>query len=375
MTYNPKPEQRRTLKDSVKDDILELLSSEEFRPGVRFYSERELAKHFKVTQLTVRAALDLVEEAGYLERRPRSGTYVRRCPQSTVAGNLVAVVISATAHLYADLWDGLSSSLQAAGYLPLSVAALRDAGPDLVLRQLAQIREMGCRRIIIADDTRYWEATLAQSLCIDRESTHPWAQIIWLLARDRLPEHILGNTITVHAEAQCDAVLQHLTEQGHRRIAYVTYELVPDQSYPWHQTWLESHYCQSMCRAGLGAMIQVIHQTNNDEANVHQIKALMAEPNRPTAFVASSDSRLLVVEQALTELGLGIPGDAALVGNLDTPWATQRGYSSVSCEIASICRETVALLQTGDTDSRIMVTPRLVVRASSAAMQTAEEKS
>ena len=44
--------------------------------GERFYSETELAEKFQMSRQTVRQAVGILEQAGYLERRRGSGTYV-----------------------------------------------------------------------------------------------------------------------------------------------------------------------------------------------------------------------------------------------------------------------------------------------------------
>ncbi len=56
----------------IKQEIIE----KQLNAGTRFYSETELAEKFEMSRQTVRQAVGILEQAGYLERRRGSGTYV-----------------------------------------------------------------------------------------------------------------------------------------------------------------------------------------------------------------------------------------------------------------------------------------------------------
>ena len=57
--------------------VAEKLCREGIGPGDRLPSERELADQFEVSYLTLRRAISEMVDRGILERRPRSGTYLR----------------------------------------------------------------------------------------------------------------------------------------------------------------------------------------------------------------------------------------------------------------------------------------------------------
>lgn len=61
---------------ALADEIAGRIASGELKPGERVAAENELARTFKVSRVTVRAALDIVEEKGLIVRRRGAGTFV-----------------------------------------------------------------------------------------------------------------------------------------------------------------------------------------------------------------------------------------------------------------------------------------------------------
>ena len=65
------------------------LVSGRFRPGDRFYTEREIMVKFNVSVITVARALAEMTEKGYFARKRKLGTFVLESPEiSGMTGNL-----------------------------------------------------------------------------------------------------------------------------------------------------------------------------------------------------------------------------------------------------------------------------------------------
>ena len=74
---------RTLLADRLRDELLEEITSSQLPPGTKLQTEGELAKRFNVSRATVRDAVRALIEAGYVNRRRGSGSYVserRRMP-------------------------------------------------------------------------------------------------------------------------------------------------------------------------------------------------------------------------------------------------------------------------------------------------------
>lgn len=61
---------------TVAGSFIERIGNGEIPPGSRFPSERQLASEFQISRMTARAAVNLLAQRGYVERRNGSGTYV-----------------------------------------------------------------------------------------------------------------------------------------------------------------------------------------------------------------------------------------------------------------------------------------------------------
>ncbi|WP_210493606.1 GntR family transcriptional regulator [Patulibacter sp. SYSU D01012] len=78
--------------ESVRDELEERMRSGAIKPGARFPAERRLCEELGVSRATLRAALDLLEADGLVDRRHGSGTYACE-PRITID---VSVLISFT---------------------------------------------------------------------------------------------------------------------------------------------------------------------------------------------------------------------------------------------------------------------------------------
>lgn len=71
---------RRSLRHSLASELRARIRSGEWRPGDRIPSEPELARRRTVSRSSMRAAITLLEEEGFVSRRHGSGTYVTHRP-------------------------------------------------------------------------------------------------------------------------------------------------------------------------------------------------------------------------------------------------------------------------------------------------------
>lgn len=92
MTTVFKPIRPKKLSEEIVDQIKELISSGELKPGQRIPSERELASFLGVSRPSVREAIMVLEAMGFLESRQGGGTYVRSLADVTMADPLANMV-------------------------------------------------------------------------------------------------------------------------------------------------------------------------------------------------------------------------------------------------------------------------------------------
>jgi GntR family transcriptional regulator len=90
---------RRSLRHSLAQELRARIQRGEWAPGERLPSEPELARQETVSRSSLRAAITMLEEEGFVRRRQGSGTYVthRPAPPNDLARNIgVSSLIAST---------------------------------------------------------------------------------------------------------------------------------------------------------------------------------------------------------------------------------------------------------------------------------------
>lgn len=71
-----KSEENTPYYQQIREMLLEEIKSGKLKHGDKIPSERELSETLKISRMTIRHAIDLLEREGVVERRPRVGTFV-----------------------------------------------------------------------------------------------------------------------------------------------------------------------------------------------------------------------------------------------------------------------------------------------------------
>ncbi|MPM45544.1 HTH-type transcriptional repressor PurR [bioreactor metagenome] len=157
-----------------------------------------------------------------------------------------------------------------------------------------------------------------------------------------------------------------LVEAGHRNIgyiggradAYVTLEMTAGLKGALAEDDLAPHY---------EAFLEI---DRGEPGNYDRIAALLAQPERPTAFMLGRDHLGQYFYQACRELKLRVPEDVSVIGydNISWPDAGEFGLTTIEQPVAAIGREAVALLRrlaAGDESCRQVRLPGQLIRRAS----------
>lgn len=85
----------------IAGHLSEQISNGKWRPGDALPSERQLSELFHVSRVTVRGAIDYLVEAGFVERKRGSGTFVRDTTQNPIFDQPLNKIVSFTEMLKA----------------------------------------------------------------------------------------------------------------------------------------------------------------------------------------------------------------------------------------------------------------------------------
>ncbi|MCC7368684.1 MAG: LacI family DNA-binding transcriptional regulator [Chloroflexi bacterium] len=176
--------------------------------------------------------------------------------------------------------------------------------------------------------------------------------------------------VMIDNRAGARAAIEHLIELGHRRIAYIT-------GRPEISTVSErlAGYQDALAAHGITLDPHLVCRVEIDvEAATEATGKLLGRRRRPTAIFAYNDLMAVGALVAIRAAGLRVPEDISLVGHDDILYAPylQVPLTTVAQPTREMAETAARLLVArvrGDTapHRRIVLPPRLVVRASTAA--------
>ena len=126
------------------------------------------------------------------------------------------------------------------------------------------------------------------------------------------------NAIVLDEKHTINAILDHLTELGHTRIAHIA---GPQNTSTGYER--ASEFKRGMRARKLDASLVETTQKFTVEAGYSALNQLYAKHQDFTAVVGASDSVALGCMDAIKELGLNVPQDISVVGNNDMPFVAR----------------------------------------------------
>lgn len=141
---------RRSLRHSLAEELRARIRAGEWRPGERIPSEPELAREQTVSRSSVRAAITLLEEEGFVDRRHGSGTYVSHRPAlpHDLGRNFgVSSMIAST-----DSEPGTVEQSSGPVPAPASVAEALGVAEGELVSSLHRVRTANGRRVVDVTD-------------------------------------------------------------------------------------------------------------------------------------------------------------------------------------------------------------------------------
>lgn len=333
-----------------------------------FYSNNTLAAEFGVSNLTAGKVLSMLAQEDLIYRINGKGSFIKPRTSKQTFNSFSAILQVSTGHFFGILAKSLINEIQQAGAL-LSISDLvHDNKANEII--FTQVMNSNAKGLLIDgvcnvpfDFLKGNEKKLNNPVFIYRyEYDYIFPNASYVLTDQRY-----GVAITV----------QHLQKLGHERIALLSHEFRPEtylqpQFYEFseHFEALDS-FKNTIKEANSSAIPEIIYQPQEENACRKQIKELLSRKNRPTAFLAMGDHRLVKVLEVAKELSIKVPEELSLVGYYDTPWTTvlTPQITSVSLKQEEIAKVAIKQL-TSDTSpnkpNKIIIKPELIIRESTA---------
>jgi LacI family transcriptional regulator len=207
----------------------------------------------------------------------------------------------------AEIQDGVLDACDAHRY-SMMACPLRMRGQDFIRRVDALVSDHHIDGVIVTPPLTDYPALLKRL----QEQGVPHASIS--------PLHREGSIgVCMDEQQAAKALVTHLIELGHRRIAHIVGIANHGAS-----RWRLAGYKEAMAAAGLpNDPDYVVQGEFTFGSGVTAAQQLFALPERPTAIFAANDDMAAGVMWAANERGLKVPRDLSVCGFDDTPLATQ----------------------------------------------------
>lgn len=281
----------------IRTALADLVAQGVWKPGDQIPGERDLARHFGVSTLTVNKAVQGLVRDEILTRERGRGTFVAN-PQRGRTARFAIVTLKVADNCWDYYFSSLVAGIQAA-LLPLgldhSITFLEDCNAQ-VADGLAHRRIRGL--LFIAPHESRWpeiERLHAQGTpCVVVGGSWEGARVPCVDS-----DNVGGAT----------AAMQHLLALGHRRIGTIQGAL----SQPNHRDRLRVYH-QMMARHNLPVRPDWVVDGWFPREPVDAVRRMLTSPDRPTAVFAVGYFPAISTIQIAKEIGLRVPEDLSVVG-------------------------------------------------------------
>lgn len=340
----PSPSDRPRRRPATMKDIAEAAGVAQSTVSRILNDAPVLIRVSDETRIRVRA---IAEELGY---QPHPFARALRGAPTMLLG---AVVRDITDPFFAGAVEALSLQAKAHGYSVVLGHALATADEALALTAVLEARQ--CDAIVLLGDLRD-----EPRLLDDLQSSHVRVVGLWHGSEGSS----LGfPTVSVDNRAGVRAALRHLTELGHRRIAFIGPDVLGDIRER------EGAYVDYLAKARISLPEGYIrHVPNSIGGGREGLCALTRLPEAPTAIFAATDILAMGVIHAAFERRVAVPERLSIVGFDDIPFAaaTVPSLTTLKMPLEKIVAAGVRLAigEGVETLPRLVFKPKLVVRGS-----------
>ena len=298
-----------TLFDTLKNEIL----SGKYRSNLPFPSVRALINRFKLSDRTVRHALDELFTQGLISRKQGRGTFVTGTAMSRKIGLIVPGV--ACTDFFQPIVSEINQLARQEDYTLLFAEVFSTDREE----RIHQVRELAAEFI-----KKHVAGVIYEPLA-EPGGAEANEHILRVFNRARIPVVLIDCDIVPFPQrSEYDVVgvndveagakiAEHLLSVGAKKIHFLICKLCPT-TYSNRLYGAEA----ALIKAGRFKKCSVLYAEANDLA---ALKRHIRKNGKPDAFVCSNDAIAAEFKQTLEKAGLSVPKDVLLTGFADLPIA------------------------------------------------------
>lgn len=300
----------------------------------------------RVSEARRKAVLEAAEALGY---RPNA---VARSLVRKRSGVFGCVISDLHNPFFADVADGIEEGATVHGYRALLSSGFLDASREAAaIETLLQLRVDGLLMI----------GTLTSMKDLERAAASVPIVVVAAAMRSEIVDSVANDDV-----AGAAAVVDHLVELGHRRIAHI------HGGNAAAARARRRGYERAMTRAGIEEHIESVRGAFTEAGGREAMAQILDRRNRrPTAVFVANDYAALGTLAAIADAGLDVPGDISIAGydNISIVRSRTVSLTTVEQPSAAMGQMAVEMLLERLNDERttarhVVMPPQLVVRTS-----------
>lgn len=358
MTENGKPKYF-TLMEELKEEII----SGRIQPGEKLPSENQFTVQYSLSRHTVRKALSLLEQEGYIEACHGKGTFCsEKMRHMKKSRNIAVVTTYISDYIFPRLIQGMDNVLSEQGY-------------SIILKNTGNSRqkEAKCLEELLQKDIDglIIEPSKSQLSC-----RHPGLyenlekyQIPYIFIQGIYTEMKDKPHILMDDARGGYLVTKYLLEQGHRRITGF-FKADDIQGIQRHKG-----YVRALQEAGIPYdpdLVVWFHTEDRRSKPSMMVKEMVKTGSLPHGIVCYNDQIAVQVIESLEDCGLQVPKDISVTG-YDNSLYAQRGTGITTIAhpqerlgemAAELILEKINGVSEEDSKVERLIQPELIVRGS-----------
>lgn len=337
--------------------------------------EQELVDEFAVSSITLKKALELLKEDGYISRRPRVGTFVisNTPPSGTMKKSGKQPIIGCIMTNFDDTFgtqmlSGILEQQQHSVHVIVKKSLGDIEREEQIIQELIELNIDGL--LLLPTTSKYISSLLLEL------TTQKFPIVVLDRQLDSLPISSAG---TDNDEAGLMAT-QYLIDHGHKKIAMITADVVVSSVESRIAGFIRAHALNHIQYSGeylLSTIESVVpNSTAPVDTDIERIKTFIQDNPQVTAIIAAEYNIALFIKQACAELNLRIPEDISVL-SFDHPemffdhsaftftHIKQRQYRIGAAAVDALVNQ----INDPDTITKTMLEPRLIIGNSTAAKE------
>lgn len=296
------------LFDKLKEDILQGV----YQDGQRLPGENEMADGFGISRQTVRQALALLEQEGYIQRRQGSGTYVHKVEpkrRRTWTVGVIATYISE--YIFPSILRGIEGELSEQGFFPmLSATANRVDNERRILEEYMDKQIDG----LIVEGTK--SALPNPNLPLYEKLREMGIPVVFF--NGYYPALRDSVSVTMNDRQGGFDAVEYLVAKGHRNIGGIF------KNDDMQGLGRYDGYARALLKNGLTFQDQWVTWFNSESrenllTDEYGVTRLLEKLSQCTAVVCYNDEVAVKLERAFATHGIKVPEDKAIISFDNSP--------------------------------------------------------